>query len=1009
MFKRHKHIILVLITSLALSILSVYHWFNGGHILYFWDSFILLDIQKSWGYIFYSWYNGIFPGSAPVGGWSLIPYWLVITFAHKVFGSISFAEQLLYTGIAFTSLVSFYVLLSHLTEVIMGEVAKNPLLKIGNFIFAIFYAFNLYTFYYVYFMFNPDAFIIAFLPLNIFALLKIYPLSKIKDSDPGNKWKWIFLFFITLLAMTSGFASYVFLAQYFVWIVFYLLLYFFISKTKLISIKTLSLILFLLLVVLSQWWWFYSALLTFGLRYDIEAQIGTTVWFDAGLIESRLLNSIRILGVTLSLSNEFNWSKFYQNSWFTFPLFIFPLVIIYLLTKLEKLQSKSLVVYMLAIFLVSLFIVKFNNPPLASVMQYAFYNVPFFGAFRGAYHKAGLYYIFSYFVLSGIGFYYLNKLFIEKNKRFKSFILFSIITVTGIILTAPFFLFNKDNIRELDYTYNNKKYSLIAKTKVPPEYYDFKSFFSTMCLGKASVIIPRGGWISSADWPKYGLSYVGIDFIPQIINCEFMTTVVFDAKPEVSNQSLFFMLDQGDYKGVKNFLYQHQLGYLIIRKDHVPYSPTTWVYVNPERVASEIKKDPDFNNIYENDFLILYELKPLKKITNYGFALPANVVYIDSALTKNKDYALLAKHSPYAIGNMVVNEKDNLNRFRSRINNYISESICKDCDKLRPNSEEKKAERILTIHQDGMYNCQADIFDSETKVEQITIKDKAGNVNIISSPVKLPLLKGDYSIVIDYRVKHVFDMPLVEIKSDELIKVPLGKISQGDYRMTYKVDNKEFGVEGFLTIGELEGDVLRKRVFGREGDGVLFTDPVPFSNKKSSVQRLFNANEFTNYPYTLYFNSEKLRSAKGAARITDLTINKVVSDEIITFSCSMGSMVDNNQNTQGIKVKQISPVFYTVTLPREFENGFLTFNKSFDSDWYAYTVINGKKKIFDHQISGYANAWYIDSRPDGEIKIEYKRQNIIEKNAIASLLAFFAFFLLYLKLVRVKKPKKNKK
>ena len=998
--KKYKHVLLILSVSLILAFVSVNHWFTDDSMLYFWDSFIMLDIQKTWGYVFYSWSSSIFPGSAPEGGWSLIPYWLLFSLGHKISSSISVAQEALYIGLIFTSLVSFYALLTHLINLVIEPGSKNPLLRIGSFIFAMLYTFNLYTFYYAYFMFNPGVFILAFLPLNILALLRIYPLKKAGSQKIDRKW--ILVFIATLFAMTSGFATYVFLAQYFIWIFVYLLFYFLISRTKLISVKALSLVLFLALIILSQWWWFFSALLTFEKRYLVEAQVGTTVWFDAGLLASRLLNSIRILGVTLASTNIFSWSKYYDNLWFTTPLFVFPFLIIYLLTKLSKLKNKPLIVFMLAIFLFSLFFVKFSNPPLSSIMKFAFYNIPFFGAFRGAYHKAGLFYIFSYFILSGIGFYYIHKLVIEKYKRPLSYIPLLIIVIVGIVVTGPFFLFYKDNIRKLDVFFNHKNYAISAKTKVPPEYYQLKSFFSPICPGKATVIIPRSGWISNAHWLKYNTSYAGIDIIAQIIRCEFLTTVVFIPKPEVSNQSLFFMLDQRDYKGVKNFLLQQQIGFVLIRKDHIPYSPTTWVYVDPQKISEDINKDSDFNKIFENDLVMLYEFKPLDKIyKKNGFALSHNAVYTDSTLTKNVGHAILAKHSMGSIGKMIVNTKDGFSKFKSYINAYVSESICSNCGKLKPNVEEKSAERLLTVYKDGEHECRTDTFDVETKVDKVTIKYKDGSVQDVTPSTRLYLSEGKYPISIDYKVKHVFDLPSLEIKAGALTEVPLGRISQGNYRMTYTVENKEFGIEAFMTAGQLSEEALEKREFGKEGNGVLFTNPVPLSGKKSDVERLFNAPEFSNDAYTLYFNSEKIisRPAKDIARITNLTINKVVDEESVAFSCSTSMGMDSDVDTLNIKVKQNSPVSYSVTLPEEFTKGFLTFNKSFDNNWIAYTTVNGKKYELDHQISGYANAWHIESPISRSITVEYKRQSMIEKNALVWIAAFPLLVLLYLKLI----------
>lgn len=996
-YKKYKEAIIITAFSFILSFIAVYHWFSDNSIIYYWDSFVLLDAQRTWEYLYYAWSNSIFSGSATLGGWSLIPYWSLFQMVHLLSGSVSFAEGILYGGLMFASLVSFYLLLSHLTKLIIGNEINSPLLKVGNYIFSILYTFNLYTFYYAYFMLNPDMFILAFLPLNVYALLKIYPLNSVKYSIEK---KWIFIFFTTALLMTAGFATYVFLAQYLIWVLLYLFLHFLASKTKIFSFKTISLLVFVFLIILSQWWWFYPALLTFENRYDVEAQIGTTVWFDAGLIESRLLNTIRLLGVTLALSNEFIWSKFYSDKWFTFPLFIPPLIIIFLLSKFNQLKHKIIIVFLLVIFLFSLFIVKFNNPPFAFITAFAFHNIPFFGAFRGAYHKAGMYYAFTYFILSGVGFYYIIRYFLQQKKQIRLFLSFLTIIVVGIIITGPFFLFYKDNITKLSFTFDNKDYTFKSKTRVPPEYHELKSFFSSKCPGKPTVIVPRGGWISSANWPKYDNSYAGIDFIPQIIRCEFMTTVVFIPKPEVSNQGLFFLLDHGDYKGFKNFLTQGQIGYILVRKDHIPYSPTSWVYVDPKKVSSALEKDSDFKRIFENDLLTLYEFNPLKEIKNYGFALPGDVVHTNSSLTTYVNYSLLAKHFPTSIGKVIINTKKEFNRFKSYVTSHVLESSCISCNEKKPNIVVKKAERKLSVQEEGLYSCQVTAFDNETKIDGIKVTDSNGNTTVLSSPAENYFQKGDYAVAIDYAVKHVFDKPQAELKSGELVKVPLGKISQGEYRLTYKVENKDFSVEGFLTKNELSAQALKIRPYGREGDGVLFTDPSPASATAREVERIFTANEFTNDSYTLYFNAEKIKTSSGIpAKITDVTINKVVKEELITFSCGKGNSVGSDSDTKSIKVTQVNPTLYKVVLPESFKKGFLTSNKSYDGHWIAYSSAGGKKRIFDHLQSGYANAWFIDTGEDKTVTIEYVQQNKMIKNGVITGIVFLISFLLYLKIV----------
>jgi len=336
---------------------------------------------------------------------------------------------------------------------------------------------------YSYFLFNPQAFILSILPINILSLFKLFPLNEvpIKDSffpkdkksllvTNRKKILWVLVFFLSGLFMTSGFTTYIFLAQYFILILFYLILHLFFARKKLFSRYTLIVILFFLMVILMHWWWFFPSLLAFKDLYQSQSSLGTTVYFDVGSIKSNLLNSLRLFGSPMMNNNPFSWDNFYtENRWFTLPLFLFPFLIIYALLKVKKNRNIGIFFYFLIILLGSLFIVKLGNPPLAWITKFSFEHIPFFGAFRDAWHKAGLFYIFAYFPLSFIGFAFLTKVLIEKKQYFLLKISFLILVVTGIVVTGPFFLFSYDNIKKINFTYQDKQYTFSAKTKVPPE------------------------------------------------------------------------------------------------------------------------------------------------------------------------------------------------------------------------------------------------------------------------------------------------------------------------------------------------------------------------------------------------------------------------------------------------------------------------------------------------------------------------------------------------------------
>lgn len=999
-YKNHKQIIILVFISILLAFFSVHHWFQNGYILYYWDTNLPLDIKNTFTKFFYSWFTIIFPGGPQTGAWSLLPYWAIISLVHKFSSSISIAQRIVYTVLLFTSLVSFYSLLSYLAEHIIGKEHSN-ILRLGNFLFAIFYTFNLYTFYYAYFMFNPDAFLIAFLPLNILALLKIYPLTK---TDKPFEKKWIFVFFTSLILMVSGFASYVFLAQYFIWITFYLLFYIIILKKKIISLFTFSVALFLFLIVLSQWWWFFPALLTFNERYLIESSLGTTIWFEGGIKQSQLLNSIRLLGIPLAISNSFSWSSFYSDKLFTFPLFFIPFLILYLVRRIKELKHKGLIVYLLLIFLLSLFLVKYSNPPFAYLLRFAFDNIPFFGAFRDAYHKTGIYFIFAYFLLSGLGFYLINKSLLERQKRFLLLLLFTAVLIAGIVVTGPYFLFFRDNIIKLNFIFDNKTYTISAKTKIPPEYYDLKTFFASKCSGKATLIIPRGGWISSAIWPKYNSSYVGIDLIPQLIDCEFITTVIFPQEPELSNQSAYVLLDQGDIQGFKNFLLRNQIGYLIVRKDNVPYAPTNWMYVDPEKVKIKVEKDQDFQRIYQNDFFLVYQFKPLNAIDNYGFALPSQVIYTDFTFTKNLDFATLVKQMSPSIGSVILNTTGYYKKFNSSIDSFLSSAKCIDCASEQKNSENKTVSREIAIYRDGLYKCEANKLDIESKITSFEINNNGEKISSTES-TEIFLSQGTYPVQINYSTKHVADLPSMEFKKGEYVIIPLGKITEGDYRLTYEVENKDQDVEVLLSKSELSSKEMKIRKYGEEKSPVVFTIPLSLSKKDNIVDRTFTVNYWTNDSYFLYLNAPKSTSvSKNKALFKNLSINKVIKPEDMIFSCGLEETKVDTTFTREMKVYKESPVLYKVVFPEDFHNGFLTLNKSFDDKWIAYSVENGKKHIYNHVKSGYANAWYVNSLPNREIVVEYTMQELIEKNAILSLIVFISILFVYLQI-----NKKNEK
>jgi hypothetical protein len=672
--------IIVFIFFTLLTVFAIYHWFSNGSFLYYWDTMYPLDVKFATQSFFYSWNPLNFPGYTG-NGWSWFAYSFSIAFMLKIFNSPSYAQEVLYFLFMFLSLFNFYYFLKYLNSIIFGKKNNKFILSIITFLFATLYTFNLYTFYYSYFMFNPQIYIYSFLPLNFLALLKIYPLHRGKDQKINYSF-WIIVFFISLFLMTPGFTTYVFLAQYLFIIFLYLFLSFFSSEQKLFSKSTLDKLLFFALVLIFQWWWFFPSILGFRDLYDSQSSLGTTVYFDAGSVRSNLLNSFRLFGSPMMNNNPFSWDHFYNsNLIFTFPIFIFLFSIIFLMIKIKKIAHKKLVLFFMTILLGSLFIVKLGNPPFAWITKYAFEHVAFFGAFRDAWHKAGLFYLFSFFTLSFVGFTLLIKSLQEIKKRIIALLLIGVLFLATIVTTAPFFLFSYDNIKKINFEYENKTYTLSAKTKIPQEYYDLKNVLENNCEGTTTIVIPRSSMISSAVWEKYGTSYVGQDLLTRFMNCNVISSQLLNNGPDSFNFSPYLLLEKNDFPSFKKFLSQNQIGLILLRKDNIPYYYTNYTFLSdatPEYVFSYISKDSDFENIYENKFFTLYSFKKAKN-ASYGFAIPLDTVFTNSSLNNGDDYLILSKQISSSSGSIIINTSDDLKNFRDKLNYFAPVAECVGC------------------------------------------------------------------------------------------------------------------------------------------------------------------------------------------------------------------------------------------------------------------------------------------------------------------------------------------
>src|SRR3989344_124768 len=97
-------------------------------------------------------------------------------------------------------------------------------------------------------------------------------------------------------------------------------------------------------------------------------------------------------------------------------------------------------------------------------------------------------------------------------------------------------------------------------------------------------------------------------------------------------------------------------------------------------------------------------------------------------------------------------------------------------------------------------------------------------------------------------------------------------------------------------------------------------------------------------------------------------------------------------------LKKYTKKIITLTLfqMKNFFSKFLLFNQSFNKDWKAYS--GNSKKPLPHVASGYANAWDISKTSDRKITVVFSRQDLIVKNILISVAAFFIVLFIFLKI-----------
>ena len=686
-------LIIYIIISIVISLLAIYRWFIGGTILYYWDANVPFDTKISFQTFFYPWYSNKFPGFSG-NGWSWLPYWAVLSGFKILFQSLSHAQFALYTFLLTTSIVGFFVLIRHIRTLIFNKNNSIVASYILPGIISLCYVFNLYTFYYAYYMFNPQMFTIAFLPWNVLAIVRLFPLELTTDIVVKKSGLWILLYFVTQVLMIPGFTTYVFLVQYFGFVGLYFILYWLFTKKNSRGWEIISFLLLIFTTGLLHWTWFYPSLLGFKELYESQASFGVLEYLQPGSINTNLLNLFRLIGSAMMNNNVFSWDWVYTSqSILALPLFIFPFSILFLIWKLKDLNKRLFIIFFSVVLLGSLFIMKLLNPPFSWITKLFFEYVPFFGAFRDSVQKAGLYFLLSYFLLITLG---LEVLW-SSLKRTRYLLLgISAVFFAGVVLiTGPYFLFSYDNIKKITFYYMNNLHTLSAKTIIPNEYLELKKQLEPLCAGTVTMVVPRTSAISSAVWPKYGFSYVGQDYLSNSIDCNFISTHLIHNKPDSFITAPYLMLQDGNFLDFKKYLQQNSISIILVRKDYVPYYFTHWAQVNPEMILTFLSTDNDFSKKFENDFFVLYTLRKNNEGTPiYGFSLTSTMVYTNASLTSAGDFKILSSMIPNQQSPVVIYRNDQWRRYQNSVNMFIAKSNCVGCVKISQQFRKNANDRL---------------------------------------------------------------------------------------------------------------------------------------------------------------------------------------------------------------------------------------------------------------------------------------------------------------------------
>jgi len=618
----------VYIIFTVLPLLIIFHWFSSDSIIYFWDSLFPLNPANNLYHFVYLWKASVFAGNFDPG-WSWLPYLSQIFILNTLLQSLSLSQTVLYWTLMFSSLVGFYLLIKELIK----ELVLAPLFKIGiSMLGAILYSYNIYVFYYSFRIFNPQEYIIAFLPLNFLALIRLLPLGNIRGKATAAESYIVnfVVFFISSVLMIPGFSSIVFFLEYLLLVVAYLLVYVLIRPLTKKKFFNAAIVVILLLLI--HTWWVFPMILAASSVYSLAAGIGSSIYFSLNSQLSNLANSLRVIGMPPMQNPIFSWENIYKpDSLFATSLFIFPLLILILALQIKRFKPKPLLLFIFTIFLGFLFLVKEANPPLSFIMKFGFDHIPFFGVFRDAYHKAGIYYTFAYFLLVtySLGFY-LSTL---KRSLYKLLLIAGTL-FTSTVMIAPFFF--PDNVPALPIEKKHPdgpKFS--AKVHIPDEYFQLKGKLEELCIDTPVLVIPRTSILSSAVWRDYNSNYVGQDILHNITNCDFIVSQTSNNASDAYFSLPYLYLQNQDILGFKKFMERSHTGIVLLRKDYISNEYTDWVPVDVGQTQALLNKDPDFKNVYDSEYFSIYTTTVSNN--SYGFSLPSSYISTNIGFTKSSE------------------------------------------------------------------------------------------------------------------------------------------------------------------------------------------------------------------------------------------------------------------------------------------------------------------------------------------------------------------------------------